>query len=227
MKNSNVQKSVGVSESSELDVNFDWTLLVLVVSFIASLTAINTITPKVAQIGPFVLSAGTLLYPLTFLVTDIVNEIWGIKISKKLVVMGIYAQLIMIGVYYFGIFIPEAPWGEMQGPFEMVLGGVPRILIASFTTYLITHAYDVWIYDKLKKAHEGKMLWFRNNVSTVTAQIFDAILFSFLAFAGTMATGELIVMMATTALLKSLVGIADTPLIYLGVRIVKNIKGIN
>lgn len=189
-------------------------LFILIAVFLGCLVSINTITPKICMYGPFVISIGSLLWPITFLMTDITNEVWGPKISYRLVWMGMLAQVFMLAVYWIAIISNGAPFWGNQEAFKTVFSAVPRITIASFISYGITQTWDVWLFNKLKIKTQGAHLWIRNNVGTITSECMDAMIFVTLAFAGSMPANSLFIMMGTTALLKSLLALADTPFCY-------------
>ena len=189
--------------------------------FIAGILAANTLASKVFMVGGFAMTAGIIAFPITFLVTDIVNDVWGKGYAKTMVMAGLAANILMVILYQIGVLLPAAPFWEHQVAFETLLGAVPRIVLASMTAYLISQMWDVWVFAKIKEKFTMG-LWFRNNVSTFTSQIVDSAVFLAIAFAGTMPVNELVTMFFTYIIVKWIIAIIDTPLIYLGVKWAKS-----
>lgn len=167
--------------------------------------------------GRWAMTAGVIAYPITFLMTDIVNEVWGKSVAQRFVAIGFLANLLMVGLFAIGVWLPPAPiWGS-QAAFQDVLGSVPRMVLASMAAYIASQTWDVWISDYIKrKMRLG--LWFRNNVSTITSQIIDSAISMTIAFVGTMTAPELWVMFITYMVVKGIIALLDTPLCYLGVK---------
>lgn len=166
------------------------------------------------------MTAGVIAYPITFLMTDIVNEVWGKSVAQRFVAIGFLANLLMVGLFAIGVWLPPAPiWGS-QAAFQDVLGSVPRMVLASMAAYIASQTWDVWISDYIKrKMRLG--LWFRNNVSTITSQIIDSAVFLTIGFAGVMPWEDLIVMFVTYVVAKFIIAVIDTPFAYLGVALVR------
>lgn len=202
------------------DGKLSFRLLLLIGLFYGSLLATNTITSKIMQWWVFVLSIGSVTYCATFLITDVINEVWGKRICFKLVLIGIPAQACMMIIYYIGIYAPGASFFPevSQKAFEIVFGAVPRILIASWIAYMMSQTFDVWFFSKIKEWTQGRFMWFRNNLSTPTSQLLDCLVFVTLAFAFTMPAKALVSMIFTTWIVKTLVAFGDTPFFYVLVK---------
>lgn len=204
----------------------DLDLLMLMLGvYIAVLVCANVLASKLFVIGgKWVMTAGVIAYPITFLITDIVNEVWGKETANKFVGIGLVANILMVVLYTIGVWLPPAPiWGS-QTAFQDVLGSVPRMVLASMAAYIASQTWDVWVFDYIKrKMRLG--LWFRNNFSTITSQVIDSAIFMTIAFAGTMTAPELWIMFITYIVVKGIIALLDTPFCYIGVRIVKNKRG--
>ncbi|MDG5787461.1 queuosine precursor transporter [Evansella sp. AB-P1] len=193
-------------------------LLLLSGIFFGALLVSNVISTKLFTVGGIVLTAGLLAYPLTFLITDSISEVYGKAIAKKVVIIGLIINLLMIGLFYLAITLPPAGYWELQREFEMILGAVPRMVAASLIAYSISQLFDVHLFHKLKAKTNGKHLWLRNNMSTLASQLLDSIIFVFIAFIGTMPLSALFVMIGTQYVVKLAIALADTPFIYLTVK---------
>ena len=122
------------------------------------------------------------------------------------------------------VWLPAADFWPLQGEFATILESVPRITIAGLTAFIFSQNADLWIFDKLKKFHNGKHLWIRNNVSTITAQLIDSLIFIVIAFYGTMPIASLFTMVFSQWLVKLVLATVDTPFVYWGVQWAK--KGV-
>lgn len=196
-------------------------LILLAGIFFTALFVSNVISTKLFTMGSIVLTAGLLTYPLTFLISDSICEVYGKSTAKKVVLIGLFTNLLMLVFFYGAIHLPPAGFWEMQTEFEMILGAVPRVVGASLVAYFISQLFDVHLFHKLKELTKGKHLWLRNNGSTLTSQLLDSVIFITIAFAGTMPLGALLTMMATQYLVKLVIAIGDTPFVYLTVNWLK------
>ena len=114
------------------------------------------------------------------------------------------------------LFFTPAPDDFVQGSLAVIFGFMPRIAAASLLAYLVSQMHDVWAYDVWRKRFPGRrFIWLRNNASTMISQFIDSTVFTVLAFWGVFPVSVLVQIFWTTYLLKWIVGLADTPFIYL------------
>lgn len=186
--------------------------------FITCLLVSNIIAGKLFTLGRFVLPAAVFAYPVTFVVTDTVSEVWGKKEANDIVWLGLIMNLVMTAFLYLGRVLPPAPFWEHQPAYEAVLGMVPRIVAASMIAYLVSQLHDVRAFLFWRRVTAGKYLWLRSNLSTMVSQLLDSIIFITIAFAGTVEGAVLINMIAGQYLVKLILALADTPFCYLAVR---------
>ncbi|WP_096439519.1 queuosine precursor transporter [Alteribacter populi] len=196
-------------------------LILLAGVFFTALFVSNVISVKLFTLGSAVLTAGLLTYPLTFLITDSISEVYGKQTAKRVVIIGLLTNLLMIAFFYMAIALPPAGFWEMQQEFEMILGAVPRIVAASLLAYFVSQLFDVHFFHKLKEWTAGKHLWLRNNGSTFASQLLDSTIFVVVAFYGTMPTSALLAMIGVQYFVKIAIAAADTPFIYLMVKWLK------
>lgn len=189
--------------------------------FIACLVVSNMIASKLVMIGAFVFPAAVVAYPITFLITDAIGEVYGKDAATKVVHGGLIASLFMVVLVWLGKILPAAPFWSGQEAYEMILSGTPRIVFASLVAYFISQTHDVWSFHFWKKKTNGKHLWWRNNVSTITSQIIDTVVFIGVAFWGVLPGSVLIGMMFSQYAIKVGIALADTPFCYLLVRWLK------
>ena len=205
-------------------------LISLAVIFTTLLLTANISAVKIIAIGSEGIDAGIIAYPLTFLISDVISEVYGRKTTTKIIWLGFLANLLMISIIYVAGILPSATFWNDQQSYDQILGAVPRIVIASMVAYLVSQNHDVLAFEMWKKVTGGKFLWFRNNASTVVSQGIDTTIFILIAFVGIYSFDDILNMIWITYLIKIVVAIIDTPIVYILVNIVrrkKENKGIN
>lgn len=164
-------------------------------------------------IGSFVLPAAVVAYPLTFLMTDVIGEIWGKDEANRTVRNGFVCQVISLILISVAIVLPVAPFADNQAAFEGILGQSFRVVAASMAAYMIAQWNDVFIFHKLKEKCSGKHKWLRNNVSTLISQLLDTAIFITIAFIGTVP--NILTMILSQYVVKAAYALLDTPFFYL------------
>ncbi len=177
---------------------------------IANITAV-----KVVEVGGAVFPAAVMVYSATFLITDILSEKWGKKSAELAVRDGFLAMLISFAYLTLTIYFPSASFWNRQENYKAVLGLTPRIAIASGIAYLTSQFHDVWAFHFWKKKTNGRFLWLRNNLSTMTSQLIDTLIFITVAFYGAFPIEDLLKMIAGQYVAKITIALADTPFVYL------------
>ena len=201
--------------------------LYLAATFIAALVVCNLIANKFITIDlgfkTFVISAGVLPYPITFLITDILSEIYGKKKTARIVWAGFGASLFVLGVLLLAqqfTAIVGSPVDDET--FNKVFGNSWRVIFASMTAYLCAQLIDVRIYHFWKEKTAGKHLWLRNNFSTVFSQLVDTTLVVCVLFLGVRSHSEIIQFIIDGWLFKILCAFIDTPLLYASTAFIRN-----
>ncbi len=214
-------------------------LVILASLFVAGLTASQFLAAKITQfslplVGSVVLPAGFLAYAATFLFTDIISEVYGRRAAGRVVAAGFASQVLVLGLSAAALRLPAAPYGAGQEAFAAVVGAAPSIVLASLAAYLASQVHDVWAFHWWRERTRGRWLWLRNNASTAVSQLIDTALFITLAFAllPRVLGGEPLPWGVVGNLIlgqyaaKLLVAAADTPLVYLGVALVRGDSGL-
>ncbi|MCK5588732.1 MAG: queuosine precursor transporter [Candidatus Pacebacteria bacterium] len=174
----------------------------------------NILAVKLVTIGEYVVPAGTFVFITTYLITDLVSEIWGKKESRNAVWAGFYLNIVAVVSIYIAIQWPTAVFAiEMGDMFAQVLGGTWRIITASMIAYLISMHLDVTFFHMIKKWTKGKHLWLRNNLATIPANAIGATVFVLIAFWGVVP--NVWSMILTLAIAQSVMVLIDTPFVYL------------
>ena len=186
-------------------------LTALTVIFVVTLVLANIFAAKVIQIGFFELPAAIILYPVTFICTDLIGELWGKKQAQFVVRLGIIIQICALIFIYLSILLPPAPYmAEFQKEYADVLGQTARFIIASLVAAVISQHLDVFLFHRMKKLFP-KHKWIRNN-TTIISQLVDTTIFITIAFLG--AVPNILIMIASQFIVKMLVAVCDTPLFY-------------
>ena len=169
---------------------------------------------KTVKVFGMVTALGNVIYSSLFLVTDILNENYTEKDAQKAVWIGFFVLISTTILMQLTIqFIPDET--DFLGEhITAIFSLLPRITFASLTAYLISQNHDVWFFAKLKKKHKKRLLWFRNNSSTIISQLIDNIVFTLIAFAGVFPWIIIGQIFLTSMIMKIIVAISDTPFIY-------------
>lgn len=173
---------------------------------------------KLVVIGPLILNGGTLLYSVTFLITDTVSEVWGKQWARRIVWYGFFGNLLAAMYLLLVIVKPYPEFWTGQQAVEQIFGLVPRITVAGLIAYLVAQHFDIWMFHFWKRVTKGKHLWLRNIASTLSSQFVDTLVFTVIAFTGVMPFESLVKLFIGQYLFKVLIALADTPLCYLLVR---------
>lgn len=205
--------------------------LYLAAIFIAALVVCNLIANKFITIDlgfkTFVISAGVLPYPITFLITDILSEIYGKKKTARIVWAGFGASLFVLGVLLLAQQFTAIEGSPVDDDtFNKVFGNSWRVIFASMTAYLCAQLIDVRIYHFWKEKTAGKHLWLRNNFSTVFSQLVDTTLVVCVLFLGIRSNSEIIQFILDGWLFKMLCAFIDTPLLYASTAFIRNKLGL-
>lgn len=200
------------------------------VIFITMIVLTNIIGVKLFEINSVTLTTGIITYPLTFLITDIVCEVFGKKRASLMVVLGFFASILSLVFINLAVMLPGSEvWinnslgynsiKDMQNAYESVFTLPGFLISASMLAYLVAQLIDVRIFHYLKKATNEKKLWLRNNLSTMFSQLIDTIIVNsiFLYFGLNLDWDIIIKIIIASYLFKIIIALLDTPLVYIGV----------
>lgn len=192
--------------------------------FVGLLILSNIISVKLFSVGDYILPAAAIVYVVTYLITDVIGEVYGKEAAMKTVRAGFFTQVVVLFFVLAAIHLPAAEVFGMQAEFEAILGGSFRVMFASLSAYAVSQYIDVSVFHRLKAKHGAKKLWLRNNLSTASSQLIDTSIFIFIAFVGVVPTNVLLGMIATQYVFKFMVALIDTPFTYLLVNIARKEK---
>ena len=200
--------------------------LILASLFIASLVVSNLIFQKFFYWYPFQteifgvklfeVSVGLLPYPITFLITDVLSEIYGRKKANQVVIAGIFASVFSLLIIYVSIQAPATSWSSVNNEmFDTVFGAAPLAVLASMLAYLFAQFIDIRVYHFWKNLTKGKHLWLRNNFSTFSSQFIDTLnVLVLLCSFNIIAWDKFYGLLISGVLFKIMIALIDTPLLY-------------
>jgi queuosine precursor transporter len=214
-----------MNEKNRVKTDMTMKLSILLSVFTGLLIGMNLLGSKIIGLFGISVSVGIFMVPFTFLITDIVSEVYGRRMAQKFLIAGIVTLFIIL--VYTAIFVVLEPHAryEANDEYRIVFGASLRILIASIVAFAISQFHDIWAFEFWKAKTKGKALWLRNNASTMVSQAADTLIFMFIAFY--MITPKfdamfIIELAIPFYLFKVAFAMLDTPLVYAGVRWLKD-----
>ncbi|HZJ88667.1 MAG TPA: queuosine precursor transporter [Sphaerochaeta sp.] len=192
--------------------------------YITGMVLVNTVGSKIINLLGVRVSVGIFFMPVLFLVTDVVAEVKGREYANLFVRLSILMLVIVFVVTALFVPITPHPSWDLQDAYRSVFGMSMRMSLASLISFAVSQNLDVWIFTFFKRLHKGDRLWIRNNVSTITSQFVDTVIFMFIAFwrmNPTFTASHVFSLIIPYWLFKVLFALIDTPFCYLGVRWLK------
>ncbi|MBW1799988.1 MAG: queuosine precursor transporter [Deltaproteobacteria bacterium] len=201
--------------------------VIIVAIFITCLITANITAVKLIHISGFILPAAILIFPLSYIIGDVLTEVYGYGRARRIIWLGFFCNLITVGAIWLGQILPPASFWDGQAAYERILGYAPRLLVASFLAYLVGEFANAAVLAKMKIATRGRWLWMRTIGSTLVGQGLDSLIFISLAFVGTMPLTALVTAVVTQWLVKSAYEAVVTPVTYVVVNVMKRKEGID
>jgi uncharacterized integral membrane protein (TIGR00697 family) len=195
--------------------------------FATCLLISNILASKIMMVGPWAAPAGVLIFPLAYIINDVIAEVWGYQKARLIIWAGFGVNLLAVLFFSAGIAVPAAPFWTGQEAFATALGNTPRIVAASLLAYLMGSFLNAFIMSKFKVLTRGKGFSVRAVVSTLVGEGADSLIFISVAFAGIFPLNGLLSMIATQALIKTVYEIAILPLTIWVVKKIKAAEGID
>jgi len=195
--------------------------------FVTSLLLSNIIAGKLITIGGVILPGAVILFPLAYIIGDILTEVYGYNRTRMVIWTGFACNILMVGVFFLVMAIPSPGFFEAEGAFATVLGMTPRIVLASLVAYLVGEFSNAAILSRMKILTRGKWLWTRTIGSTLVGEGLDTIIFITICFIGTVPNAVLMQMMLYQYLFKVAFEFVATPLTYAVVGWLKRTEGVD
>jgi uncharacterized integral membrane protein (TIGR00697 family) len=186
----------------------------VVAMVVVNLILVSTFGSMLITVFGFTTNAGNVFYACTFFALNLLNEHFGKKSAFNGIWTGFMGLIlfVILGQLTIRYIVPD---NSVNTSIQTLFNLVPRISFASMLSYLIVQYFNAWLYDRLHQQYGRKMLWLRNNLSTLIAEAFDSIIFFTIAFIGVLSTSDLVQSIILGFILKSAVSLCSTPFMYL------------
>lgn len=196
----------------------------LMILFVVALIMANILWFKLFPLMEYRFSVAIIAFPLTFLITDAIAEVYGAHEARKTVYYGIWWMLLAWVLIMIARYIPPSSLSlELEPHYDKIFGEATKFMLASIVAFMVSQSHDVWAFERWKKRFADKFLWLRNNASTIISQTLDTIVFYGIAFVPAVMAGDrwpngretLIFRVWIPYLaLKIIAALIDTPLVY-------------
>lgn len=197
--------------------------MVLGIVFCVCLVAANLLETKVVQLGPVTVTAGLIVFPISYIINDCIAEVWGFRKARLIIWMGFLMNFMVVAMGQIAVALPAASFWEGEEGFNFVFGLAPRIAVASLSAFLVGSFINAYVMSKMKVASHGKNFSARAILSTVAGEGADSVIFFPLAFAGLMPVSELLQLMLVQVILKTAYEIIVLPVTIRVVRYIKRV----
>ena len=199
--------------------------MLLGILFNVCLIAANLLETKVIQIGSLTVTAGLLVFPISYIINDCIAEVWGFKKARLIIWSGFAMNFFVVALGLIAVAIPAAPFWEGEEHFDFVFGMAPRIVAASLMAFLVGSFLNAYVMSKMKVASRGRHFSARAILSTLAGETADSLIFFPVAFGGIIAWRELLIMMCIQIILKSMYQVIILPVTIRVVKAIKKIDG--
>ncbi len=197
------------------------------VIFTSCLLISNLISSKIISIGHWYVPAGVIIFPISYIINDVVAEVWGYRKARLIIWTGFMMNLVAVLFYTLSVQWPGAPFWQNQEAFANVLSSTPRIAIASLLAYLVGSFINAYVMSSVKIISKGENFSFRAILSTIIGEGADSTIFISVAFAGIIPLTQLPMMIVTQAIIKTLFEIVLLPVTIFVVNKIKRIDNID
>lgn len=208
-----------------LKVSF-WFVMISAV-FVTCLITANIIAVKLIAFFGFLVPAGIIIFPLSYLFGDVLTEVYGYEAARRIIWLGFACNLLAVIAIYIGGIAPAAPFWTQQAAYNAILGFTPRLLLASFIAYLVGEFTNSFVLAKLKIFTRGRWLWTRTIGSTLVGEGLDTLIFISIAFWGVIPAPFMLTAILTQWIFKVSYEIIATPFTYLVVGFLKRKEGLD
>jgi len=199
--------------------------LYLSIIFMVCLLLSNILASKILEIGIFSTTSGVIIFPISYIINDIFSEVYGYNKTKKIIVFGFLMNLFMVLIFSLAIALPSPEWFQNNNAFKIILGSTPRNCIASLMAYLFGSLVNSKLLVKMKEQNNNKF-GIRAVVSTLFGELTDSLIFVFIAFVGNLDIQQIVTMILTQVIVKTLYEVVCLPLTTFVVKKVKEYEKI-
>jgi len=187
----------------------------------------NILATKIILIGSWAAPAGVLIFPIAYIINDVIVEVWGYQKARLIIWSGFAVNIMAVLFFTLALVVPAAPFWQNQEAFATILGSTPRIIAASLLAYLTGSFLNAFVMSKVKILMKGKDFSVRAILSTLVGEAADSFIFIIIAFAGNLPFNVLIGMIFTQACIKTAYEIVILPFTIVVVKWVKKVEGVD
>jgi len=195
--------------------------MIMGILFCVCLVASNLLGTKILQVGPFPLTAGVIVFPVSYIINDCIAEVWGFRKARLIIWMGFLMNFFVVALGGIASVIPAPPFWQGEEAFTFVFGLAPRIAVASLSAFLVGSFLNAWVMSRMKLRDRERRFSLRAILSTLAGESADSLIFFPLAFGGLMPASELAKMMLMQVSAKTLYEIIVLPLTNIIVKYIK------
>lgn len=202
--------------------------MLLAVVFIVCLITANLLETKILDFfGITTITAGMLVFPISYIINDCITEVWGFRRASLVIWIAFAMNFMVVSVGLLAVYLPAASYWDGAEHFNFIFGFAPRIVTASLLAFLSGSFANAYIMSKMKVLHSGKHFSMRAIISTIVGETIDSIIFFPIAFCGIIAFWDLLGLMVTQIILKSMYEVVVLPITIRVVKTLKHIEGID
>lgn len=208
--------------------SYSFTYLILTLLFVVCLIVSNLLEIKTVDVGPITITAGVIVFPISYIINDCIVEVYGLRKAKLTIWAGFGASLLISALLQLGIFLPGGESWDGQPAMELIFGAVPRMFAASLAAFLCGSMINAYVMSIMKiKSKNGRNFSLRAIVSTIFGEGADSLIFFPIAFAGLLTWREITLLIITQTVIKTLYEVLILPVTMKVVRWIKGIESRN
>ena len=203
--------------------------VIVTVLFVMCYVVSNLMAVKVIGFfGLFYFDAGTITFPLAYMLGDVLTEIWGYKTAKKTILLAFLCNIFVVICTQIGVWLPSPDYLDpIANAYDTVFNYVPRIILGSLTGFLLGELSNAWLMDKIRNKTKGRHLWVRTIGSSIVGYLFDTVPFVLIAFLGVLTTRDILLMIASQYIMKlAIEAIFGTPMAYAAISYLRKRHGL-
>ena len=201
--------------------------MLLGVTFCVCLILANLLATKQIQFGPLNLTTGVLVFPISYVVNDCITEVWGYRRAKLIIWTGFLMNFIFVLLAWIADLIPGAPYWTNQEGFHALFGLAPRVALASFAAFIVGSLLNAYVMSRMKVHDKGKRFSLRAIASTIVGEVSDSIIFFPIALGGIVPKENLLLMMVSQVVIKTLYEVVMLPVTIRFVTWLKHSEGVD
>ena len=192
--------------------------------FCVCLICSNLLETKIIQVGTVTITAGFLVFPVSYIINDCIAEVWGFRKARLIIWLGFLLNFMALAIFQIALVLPAAPFWQGADAFQFVFGLAPRITVASLLAFLVGSFLNAYVMSRMKIASQGKHFSARAVLSTLVGEAADSLVFFPIAFSGLIPAGELLKLILIQAVAKTAYEIVVLPLTIRIVGMLKRIE---